>query len=230
MKVTCILPVHDGERFLAEAVDTVLDQGHPDLELLVVNDGSTDGTPEILQGYGDRIRVLDQEHSGCAAARNLGLEEARGELIAFQDADDLWLPGKLAAQEARFEADPDLELCTGLVQNFWMEEVAGEGEAYAGHRFSEPVPGFLLAAILARRSLFERVGRFDPQLRRGSDTDWFLRARDADVVEETVPRLVAKRRLHAGNLTRDDLASRDTLLRSMKASLDRRRSAGKEPR
>jgi glycosyltransferase involved in cell wall biosynthesis len=223
MTITCIVPVYNGERFLAEALTSVLDQGHPDLEVLVVNDGSTDGTLDVLAGFEDRVRVLHQEHLGCAAARNLGLREARGELIAFQDADDLWMPGKMERQEARFETRPELELCVGVVQNFWMEEVATEGHAYAGHRFSEPIPGFLLSALVARRSLFHRVGEFDTDLWRGSDTDWFLRAREAGAVEEALPHLLAKRRLHLGNLTRGDLASRDSLLLSMKKSLDRRR-------
>ena len=227
MTISCILPVHNGHRFLAEALDSVLEQSHPDLEILVVDDGSTDGTRDVLSRYRDRVQVMYQDHSGCAAARNRGLEAAQGELIAFQDADDLWMPRKLERQEARFRARPELELCVGLVENFWEDEVAEERDAFASHRFSERVPGFLLAALLARRSVFDRVGGFDESLRRGSDTDWFLRARDAGAVEETLPHLLARRRLHAGNLSRGDLAGRETLLRSMKASLDRRRKGGK---
>lgn len=91
MSVTCIVPVYNGERFLKEALDSVLDQaGVPDLDVLVVDDGSTDTTPDVLETYGDRIRVLRQANAGVAAARNLGLSEATGEFIAFQDADDIW--------------------------------------------------------------------------------------------------------------------------------------------
>ncbi len=226
MNITCILPVFNGERFLAEALESVFAQDHPRLDMVVVDDGSTDGTAELLTRFQGRIRVLRQEQRGCAAARNLGLRESSGELVAFQDADDLWMPGKLRLQEARFEADPRLELCVGLVQNFWMDEVAEEEAAYREHRFSAPVPGFTLPALLARRSLFDRVGGFNEGLRCGSDTDWFLRARDAGAVEEVLPELLTRRRLHAGNLTRGDLASRPALLHLMKNSLDRRRKSG----
>lgn len=223
MTISCILPVYNGERFLREAVESVLDQEQGDLELIVVDDGSTDRSLEVLARFGGRLKVFRQDHRGCAAARNLGLKEATGSFVAFQDADDLWMPGKLEMQKARFRARPDLELCVGLIQNFWMEEVAEEGRAYAGQRFAEPVPGFVLPTMLARRSLFDRVGVFNEKLWRGSDTEWFLRAREAGVVDEAPQQLVVKRRLHSGNLTRGDLANRDTLLASMKASLDRRR-------
>jgi glycosyltransferase involved in cell wall biosynthesis len=220
--ISCILPVYNGERFLAEALQSVLDQDFPDQEALVVDDGSTDGTTTVLEGFGSRIRVLRQEHAGVAAARNRGLEEARGTYIAFQDADDLWMPGRLRAQMERFEARPELELCVGLLQNFWMDEVAEEGEGYRGTRMAGPLPGGL-QTLLVKKTVFERVGAFDARLRVAEDVDWFLRAREAGVVEEVLPRLLARRRLHLGNLTRGDLASRESLLRSMKASLDRRR-------
>ena len=229
MRISCILPVFNGERFLAEAIVSVLDQGYRDMELIAVDDGSTDGTMDVLAGFGDQVRVLRQDHKGCAAARNLGLREATGSFIAFQDADDLWVPGKLEMQTSRFRARPELELCVGMIQNFWMDEVAEEGRAYAGQKFAEPIPGFLLAAMLAKKSLFDRVGGFNEECRRGSDTEWFLRAREAGAVEEAPRKMVARRRLHSGNMSRGDLAGRDTLLASMKASLDRRRKAGQTP-
>ena len=228
MTISCILPVYNGERFLGEAIESVLEQGHDGLELIVVDDGSTDRAMEVLAEFGDRVRVFQQDQKGCAAARNLGLREATGSFIAFQDADDLWMPGKLKMQTARFRARPELDLCVGMVQNFWMDDVAEEGEAYAGHRFADPIPAFVLPAMLARKSLFDRVGGFNEALRRGSDADWFLRAREAGAVGEAPDTLVLKRRLHSANLTRGDLASRDSLLESMKASLDRRRRAGQD--
>lgn len=224
MKVTCILPVYDGERFLAEALDSVLDQNVPDLDVVVVDDGSTDGTAAILEGFGSRLRVVRQENGGVSAARNRGLDEARGEFIAFQDCDDVWMPGKLAKQLAALRERPELDLSLGLVQNFWMDELKAEETAYKGSRFSEPAPGYLLQALVARRSAFDRVGRFDTSLGVGEDNDWFLRARDGGLTEEVIPEVLVGRRLHLENLTRKDLASREAILRNMKASLDRRRS------
>lgn len=226
MTVTCIVPVFNGERFLAEALRSVLEQEGPGVEeLVVVDDGSTDGTLDVLADFGDAVRVVSTPHAGVAAARNRGLAEARGDLIAFQDADDVWMPGKLAAQRAAFDADPALDLCLGHVENFWMPEVGAEEDAYRGSRFAGTVPGFLLQAMLARRTAFDRVGLFDPALRVASDNDWFLRARDGGMAVRVLDQVVVHRRLHAHNLTRTDLASREALLRNMKASLERRRAA-----
>lgn len=226
MSVTCIVPVFNGARFLADALESVLDQEIEDLDVVVVDDGSTDETPDVLAGFGDRIRVVRQDNAGVAVARNRGLEEVRSDFVAFQDCDDLWTPGRLTHQLAAFLDRPGLDLCLGMIQNFWMPEVAAEGRGYQGTRFAEPVPGYSLTTLLARRSAFERVGGFDPSLRVGEDNDWFLRARDAGLTEHVVPEIVSRRRLHRDNLTRKDLASREALLRNMKASLDRRRSGG----
>src|SRR5690242_4967891 len=94
--VTCIVPVFNGERYLGEALDSIFAQGHQPLEVLVVDDGSTDGSAAVAKSYGDRVRYFFQPNAGPAAARNLGLEAARGEFIAFLDADDLWHRDKLA--------------------------------------------------------------------------------------------------------------------------------------
>ena len=227
MTVTCILPVYNGERFLAEALDSVLEQeGVPDLDVVVVDDGSTDRTPEILAGYGDRIRVVRQENAGVAAARNTGLAAAGGEFVAFQDADDIWMPGKLRMQLDCFEADPTLDLCVGHVQNFWMDEVAHERALFEGTDFAAPTAAYGPPLLVARASAFERVGLFDTDLVVGEDNDWFLRAREAGLVEHVVPEVILRRRRHRGSLTHTDPAARETLLRNMKASLDRRRARG----
>lgn len=226
MNVTCVVPVHDGERFLAEALNSVLDQDVEGLDVVVVDDGSTDDTPAVLATFRDRIRVIRQDNAGVAAARNRGLDEVDSEFVAFQDADDLWMPGKLRRQLDAFRSDPALELCVGKVQNFWMPELADEEAAYRGSRFASEAPGYLLQCALVRRSVFDRIGRFDPSLRVGEDNDWFLRARDAGVKEHLIDEVLVRRRLHGGNLTRSDLASREAILRNMKASLERRRSGG----
>lgn len=223
-QVSVIIPVHNGARYLAESLDSVLGQTRPPFEVVVVDDASSDGTPEILQRYGADIRVIHlAENAGPGGARNRALEEIQGDLVAFQDADDLWEPEKLELQVARFQARPELEMCVAHIKNFWMPEVAHEEALYQGRRFAEAVPGFTLPTLLARRPLFDRVGDFDPSLRTGSDTDWFMRARDLQPVTEVLPDVLVRRRLHGHNLTRPDYASRDTLLRIVKASLERRR-------
>ena len=155
--ISCIVPVFNGERYLRETLESIFTQTYRPLEVIVADDGSTDGTAESVARYGDRIEYLKQENAGASAARNLGLEAARGEFIAFLDADDLWHAEKLQRQMACFQASADLELCITYVQNFWIPEMAVEAEKYRDHRLSKPTPGYLLPALLARRSAFDRI-------------------------------------------------------------------------
>jgi glycosyltransferase involved in cell wall biosynthesis len=96
--VSVIMPAYNTARYIREAIDSVLDQDYPSKELIVIDDGSTDGTLEVLRSYGDRITLIEQRNQGSAVARNAGLAAARGECIAFLDSDDIWLPGKLRLQ------------------------------------------------------------------------------------------------------------------------------------
>ena len=106
--ISCIVPVYNGARFLAQAIDSILAQTRVDLEIIVVEDGSTDRTPDVAKGYGDRVKYVRQENAGPAAARNRGVAEARGEFIAFLDADDTWAPAKLETQLQWFTDSPNL--------------------------------------------------------------------------------------------------------------------------
>jgi glycosyltransferase involved in cell wall biosynthesis len=219
------MTVYNGMPYLRPAVESALGQTLRDFRFVIVNDGSTDGTAEALEAFKDRVQVVQQEQRGPAAARNRGLELATGELFAFVDADDLWIPGRLKRQIACFESRPGLDLCAGKVQNFWMEELADEEARFRDHPFSRPLPGYHLGAVLIARDFFDSVGPFDESLRVASDNEWFLRAREQNPVEVMLPEVVLRRRLHLHNLTRPDLASRDALLSNLKASLDRRRAS-----
>jgi glycosyltransferase involved in cell wall biosynthesis len=222
-RVSCIVPVFNGERFLAEALESILRQTRPPDEIIVVDDGSGDDSRGIARGFGNAVRYVRQDNAGPAAARNAGVALAGGDFLAFLDADDVWLPAKLERQLARFAARPELEFCVTHLQNFWMPELAAEENAYRNQPFSRPLPAFTFPSLLGRRRIFERVGPCNEGLRVASDVDWFLRAREAGLAHELLPDVLVHRRLHQGNLTREDLASRDTLVSNLKASLDRRR-------
>lgn len=130
--ISCIIPVFNGERYLAEAVESILAQTYPPCEVIIADDGSTDGTAEIATGYSARVRHVRQENLGAAAARNLGLHAAVGEFVAFLDADDLWHVEKLARQVARFRQRPELDFCISHLQNFWIPELATEKARFEG--------------------------------------------------------------------------------------------------
>jgi glycosyltransferase involved in cell wall biosynthesis len=223
--ISCIVPVYNCERYLGEALDSILTQSYRPLEVIVADDGSTDGTASVVAGgYGDRVRYLFQTNAGPAAACNLGLSAAQGEFVAFLAADDLWHPQKLERQMACFEAKPELDLCVTRIQNFWVPELAEEAERLRDQRLAEPVPGYTVVTLLARRSLFETVGQFDSELQHGSDLEWFLRAAEHGAIMDMLPDVLVRRRLHDANRSRHLAAnSRDAFVRILKASLDRRR-------
>jgi glycosyltransferase involved in cell wall biosynthesis len=218
--ISGIVPVFNGERYLAETLDSMLGQTYVPLEVIVADDGSTDGTRDIVAGYGERVRHVHQPNRGHAAARNLGLAAARGEFVAFLDSDDLWHPVKLERQMDLLRARPEVDACVSLVQSFWTPELADAGTPEE----EAPVPGYRTVCLLAPRTLFETVGPFDASLRHGSDTDWFLRALDGGARIELLPEVLVRRRLHETNRSRllaDN--SRREYVRVVKAALDRRR-------
>ena len=106
--VSVIIPTYNNAAYLVESVESVLNQSYRNIELIVVDDGSTDNTQAVLAGFGDRLRYVRKANGGPSSARNLGIQMARGQLIAFQDADDLWLPEKLALQVAYFHLHPEV--------------------------------------------------------------------------------------------------------------------------
>jgi glycosyltransferase involved in cell wall biosynthesis len=225
--ISCIVPAFNAERYLGEALDSILAQTWRPIEVIVVDDGSADDTAQVAKRYGERITYICQANAGPAAARNRGLDAATGAYVAFLDADDVWHEEKLSRQMARFDARPELELCLAHIQNFWEPEFKDEEDRLRDHRFSKPIPAYVTQAMLARRTLFDVVGQFDTTLRIVDDTDWFLRAADRGTVTEVMPVVLISRRLHESNISRDHLTVFDSLPKLFKASLDRRRQSAK---
>jgi glycosyltransferase involved in cell wall biosynthesis len=222
--ISCIVPVFNGERYLREALESIFAQTYCPLEIVIADDGSTDGTSKIIGSFGDRVRCLKQRNQGPSAARNLGLRAATGEFIAFLDADDLWHPEKLTRQMERFHARPELDYCVTYAQNFWSPELDAEAARYQSHRISRPLPGYVTQTLVARRVLFDTVGLFNAALPHGDSTEWFLRAAEYGAVMELLPQVLVYRRLHPMNRSRLlSSNSRDQYLRLLKSSLDRRR-------
>jgi glycosyltransferase involved in cell wall biosynthesis len=222
--ISCVVPVFNGARFIRQALDSILSQTYRPIEVIVADDGSTDGTAGIVSSYGDRVRRVSQVTAGPAATRNLGLRHAGGEFIAFLDADDLWHPEKLERQAARFVACPELDACVTHVQLLWETELEEEKKSLEGHQRAQPVPGYATTSLLARRELFETVGTFSTELWFADATDWFIRARERAVQIELLPDALVYHRMHSHNLTRRrSAASGAEFARVLKASLDRRR-------
>jgi glycosyltransferase involved in cell wall biosynthesis len=224
--ISCIVPVWNGERYLAEALDSILGQTYRPIQVIVADDGSTDGTAEVAATYGRQVTYASHAHAGLPATRNLGLSAAKGEYFAFLDADDLWHPEKLARQMARFQARPGLDMCLTHVRNFWVPELKDQQERYRGRRYAQALPGYTCVSLLVRRSFLEAVGPFSLDVPLGDDNDWFLRAFDHGAMIDLLPDVLVYRRLHQSSMTRRHLAEiPEALLQIVKITLDRRRRA-----
>jgi glycosyltransferase involved in cell wall biosynthesis len=219
--ISVIIPVYNGEVFLAEAVASVERQHFEPLEIIVVDDGSTDGTAEVASGLNTDITFVRQMNKGAAAARNRGLSLARGNIIGFLDVDDLWTDNKLELQLTHFVKDPDLGIVMGYSQ--YMREVHGGDHEHRVEKFPMPwlVPNF--GSALIRRSIFQTVGLLDEELLLGEDIDWFFRARELEVPILIHKEVVQYYRRHDQNMTNQMNRTRNYFARAVRKSLIRRR-------
>lgn len=224
--VSVVIPAYNAGRFLAEAIDSVLAQEYEPLEIIVVDDGSTDGTAAVAQGYGPLIACIRQPNSGIGAARNGGVDAASGELLAFLDADDLWVPGRLRRQVEAMSSDPALDIVFGVVEAFVDHRHTGTFV----HEVPPPGPGYLASAMLVRRETFLRVGPFATDLKVGEFIDWYARATDLGLRATALPDVVLRRRLHDSNTGIRERDSRVDYVHVLRATLARRRAAGEPER
>jgi glycosyltransferase involved in cell wall biosynthesis len=198
--LTCVIAVFNGERYLPEAIESVLVQEGHTVEIVVVDDGSTDGTRDAVQRFGKRVQYVHQDNAGPASARNRGIGHAAGELIAFLDADDLWHPNKTTVQATRFQERPALVACTTHVQNFVSADDGPGADIAADPMLSRTQPG-TASTFVAHRSLFDTVGLLEPQYKHRDIQDLIVRATDAGLTVETLPDVLVSRRIHTHNMS-----------------------------
>ena len=174
-RVSVIIPVHNCERYLGEAMESVLTQTYKSFELIVVDDGSTDATARVARGFASSVRYCFQQQRGAGAARNRGVEMAQGRHLAFLDADDLWLEGKLARQLEAFEADPGLDMVFGQVEHFVSPEL-DEDFKRTLRCPAKLMPGYAPSAMMVKRNSFYAVGPFETHWRVAEFIDWYSKA------------------------------------------------------
>jgi glycosyltransferase involved in cell wall biosynthesis len=223
-KVSVITTTYNRAHYVREAIDSALAQTYPNVEIIVVDDGSTDETQAVLKGYGDKISHFYQNNQGLSAARNLGIKNSSGEYLAFLDDDDIWLPEKLELQVAYMEAHPEV----GMVHAdmFVLSERSGDSRPRK-REFSRPIPSgyvlpeliqrnfILVCTALVRRSCLDTAGLFDPELRAAEDYNLWLRiARRFSITYMDRPLAIC--RLHTTNMTRDSLFMQEWHLKALK--------------
>jgi glycosyltransferase involved in cell wall biosynthesis len=222
--VSVVIPVYNGGRYLADAIDSVLSQRPGPLEIIAVDDGSTDDSSDVLRRYGHAVRYVGQPNAGPNAARNAGIGLAQGRFLAFLDQDDLWLPHKLEDQLAALDDDTGPDVVFGHVEQFVSPDVAASSTLAMNSPLRDGGPGYIPSTMLARRSSFMRVGLLDQSLRVGELIDWMSRAQQFGIKMDMLPAVVVRRRLHSTNLGRLEPHSRIDYVRALKARIDRSRT------
>ena len=226
--ISVIIPVYNYDRYLAEAVESVLSQTYQHLEVIVVDDGSTDRSGEVAKSFAGRgVRYCQQVHSGIGPTRNKGVELAQGVFIAFLDADDRWPVQKIERQLRAFESDPALEMVFGQalqLQNGpeWEAGVKNDER----HDVAGKVPGMVPGTMLIKRDAFLRVGKFLGDWKVGEFIDWYSRAVELKLRSLVLPELLLWRRIHDSNQGVRERQSVSDYARVLKAKLDRKRAEG----
>jgi glycosyltransferase involved in cell wall biosynthesis len=215
--VSAIIPVYNGERFLATALESVLAQDYAPFEVVVCDDGSTDSTPELLASY-PTLTVVRQENLGAAAARNAAVAASAGELVAFFDADDEWPANRLTLQARYLVEHPEAGCVLGRQEWLnpppWLTRDARFGD----------LDGIPLLSAMIRRSVFDDLGGFDPTFRVAEDTDLLIRMRERGIDIAILPEIILYRRFHGANLTAER-SSPSALVRSLRQKLERERDS-----
>jgi glycosyltransferase involved in cell wall biosynthesis len=222
--VSVIIPVHNTGRYLGDSLRSVLAQGYRPIEVIVVDDGSTDDSAKVATSFSEVV-CHRQAHQGVPGARNAGIGLSRGDFIAFQDADDLWHPNKLSIQIEWLLEHPTTGYVAAHFRNFLEAGVPRPvwvGEEQLAKDQKGGVPN-----LVARRSVFDTIGLFDPRQESGSDLDWIIRAKDAKISGEILPHVLLFCRIHASNHSYRWKGGKHLRLRALKASIDRQRRAGK---
>jgi glycosyltransferase involved in cell wall biosynthesis len=221
--ISVIIPVFNGDKYLGEAIKSVLSQTDFKLEVIVVDDGSTDDTAKVAKSFNSSVRYCYQINAGPGAARNQGIALALGDYFAFIDADDLWTEDKMNRQLIAFETDPYLDMAFGHIQQFYSPDLT-QSEKDRINIPAETIPGHHAGTMLIKNKSFLRVGFFKEELRIGEFVDWYARAMELNLKSIMLPDVLMKRRIHRTNLGISQRDQRSGYVYALKAALDRRRT------
>ena len=215
--ITAIIAVYNGEEFIAQSIQSILRQEYPNLELIVVDDGSTDTTREIVDSFGDRVKLIAQKNSGQSNARNVGIQNASGSILGFLDADDLWSHHHISSLVPFLLDDSAFDSARGRSRFFRSE---GTHTITMGETRGLELVG----SALYRKSTFDRVGYFDETMTSGEDLDWRTRFDEAGGKEICVDAITVFCRRHAHNLTNSQEINSKGRLETLRKKLHRQRA------
>lgn len=221
LTITTVIVVQNGEKYLREAIESICQQSYQTDEIILVDGESIDKTLEIAQSY-PNISYVRQSGKGLANARNTGIEAAQGDLIAFLDHDDRWVPDKLKIQINHFLSNPEVQYSYGKVQLF-LESGCELRPGFREQLLAEAQHGRTPGTLIARKSLFRQIGKFNPEFTIGCDVEWFTRVKDYQIPAAFIPEVLLYKRLHHANLSNNVARNRQELLAIVQQSLQRQR-------
>jgi glycosyltransferase involved in cell wall biosynthesis len=219
-EISVIMPLYNAEKFLRESLESYQENAFPGVELIVVDDGSTDRSVDIIRQLGVDARLLRQENAGPATARNLALKASTSKYVAFLDADDVWPPQTLSGLRQVFTADPELQIVQGMVQSF---ATGKPSDRIRSRLHSEPRYQVNLGSALFRRCVLSELNGFDESLQFDEDTDLWIRCWELGLKKGSVANVTLHYRLHQDNLTSHAKSNARALLPLLKKHRDRMR-------
>jgi glycosyltransferase involved in cell wall biosynthesis len=223
MKISVVIPCYNAAAYVGEAVHSVLTQTLPPHEVIVIDDGSTDASATVLSEFGSSVTLVRQANQGVAAAVNHGVSRARGEAIAFLDADDLWMPDKLERQVAVLMPEPSLDAVFTHLTQFVSPELPADARSRLKGD-GTVMAGLVKGTMLIRSAALRRLGRFDAAHTHADFIAWFASAAAQVFRWVMLDQSLYRRRLHESNLSRREaLQQRDNYLAVMREYLQKRR-------
>jgi glycosyltransferase involved in cell wall biosynthesis len=224
--VSVIIAVKNGERFLASAVNSVLEQDYRPIEMIVVDGQSTDKTAQIAQSFA-QVRYIQQVNKGVSDAYNVGIDAAKGELVAFLSHDDLWTPDKLSVQVNYLIDHPKVQYTIAKVK-FFLEPGHSPPSGFRKELLENDHIGRIMETLVVRKSLFDVIGKFRTDLTTAEDVDWYARANDQGIPMAIVPKVLLHKRVHDANLSLYTLENNRNLLKALRQSIKRKRGQASE--
>lgn len=219
--VSVIVAVHNGEQYIAEALNSIFAQTYPPYEVIVVDGYSTDDTEKIAKSY-SQVKFIRQPGKGIPDAYNFGIQNARGDLIAFLSHDDLWAPNKLEVQVNYLMAHLDIQYTVAKVK-FFLDNGQTIPSGFRPELLEGEHIGRIMETLVVRKSLFEHIGMFNTELTIAEDVDWYARASDHHIASYIVPEVLLYKRVHNSNTSLNALGHSQNLLQALRTSIRRKR-------
>jgi glycosyltransferase involved in cell wall biosynthesis len=223
--ISVIMPVYNTEKYVRESIESVLSQTYKNIEIICINDGSLDSSLSILESFGDKIITINcKNNCGQSEARNKGVHMAKGEYLAFIDADDIWESKKLEIQLKQFISNPNLDISFTNMKCFISPELS---EDIKSHYICpvDIVAGYIPSTVFIKNTSFKKVGYFDPKWKEGEFIDWLVKAKDIGLKQYFHEDVLLSRRIHETNIGAiKKPETRDNYLKIIRESLERRKN------